>query len=408
MTVITQTSEKNEIQCPRCATVFTVDEAQYADIAQQVRTMEFEKEIHTRLAEAERIKVIEIDLAISNAGRQAQEAAAGKDVEIHRLQAELDAAATRHELAIAKAVSETERQLSDVKNKLALQTSEQKLKEASLIATHSQELTLKDEVIERFKDMKAKLSVKLLGETLEQHCETEFDRMRSLAFPLAEFGKDNDASGGTKGDYVFRDFNEDRVEYVSIMFEMKNESDVSATKKKNIDFLAKLDKDRRDKGCEYAVLVSMLEEDSELYTGITDVSHLFPKTFVVRPQFFLAIVALLRNAAQDTIVVKAELEQVKRQNIDITAFESELEGFKSAFGRNYELATRKFDTAIKEIDVAIERLQRVKEALLGSENNLRLANDKATALSVKKLTRGNPTMQAKFAALDASDEQDAA
>ena len=256
--------------------------------------------------------------------------------------------------------------------------------------------------------MKAKLSVKLLGETLEQHCEIEFNRIRSLAFPNAEFDKDNDASGGTKGDYIFRDFSDDGVEYISIMFEMKNESDVSATKKKNEDFFAKLDKDRNEKGCEYAVLVSMLEEDSELYTGITDVSHRYPKMFVVRPQFFLPIIALLRNAAQDTILVKAELEQVKKQNIDITDFETELEDFKSAFGRNYDLAKRKFDDAIKDIDVAIDRLQKVKEGLLGSENNLRLANDKATALTIKKLTKGNPTMQAKFAELESLDELDAA
>lgn len=256
--------------------------------------------------------------------------------------------------------------------------------------------------------MKAKLSVKLLGESLEQHCETEFNRMRSLAFPNATFGKDNDTSAGTKGDYVFRDFSDDDVEYVSIMFEMKNESDVTATKKKNSDFFAKLDKDRIDKGCEYAVLVSMLEEDSDLYAGITDVSHEYPKMFVVRPQFFLAIIALLRNAAQDTIMVKDELEQIKKQNIDITEFEAELEEFKSAFGRNYRLASGKFDAAIKEIDGAIARLQKVKDNLLGSENNLRLANEKATALTVKKLTKGNPTMAAKFAELGAADEHDPA
>ncbi|BDZ61542.1 hypothetical protein GCM10025873_13330 [Demequina sediminis] len=267
------------------------------------------------------------------------------------------------------------------------------------------ELAVKDELIARYKDMKAKLSVKLLGETLEQHCEIEFNRMRSLAFPNAEFAKDNDASGGTKGDYVFRDFSDDGVEYVSIMFEMKNESDASSTRKKNSDFFAKLDKDRNDKGCEYAVLVSMLEEDSELYTGITDVSHAYPKMFVIRPQFFLPMIALLRNAAQDTITVKAELEQLSKQNIDVTNFENELEDFKAAFGRNYDLAKRKFDTAIEEIDKAIDRLQKVKDALLGSGNNLRLANDKATALTVKKLTRGNETMKQKFSAIEASEQR---
>ena len=408
MTEITPTSTSNEIKCPHCGVPFTIDEAQYADIVQQVRTTEFEHELHERLAEAEKSKEIEIALAVANASQQAQKVSAAKDAEIQQLKSELKSAATEQELAVAKAVTAAEKNLNEAKSKLQLQAAEQKVKDAALKESHTKELALKDEVIDRYKDMKAKLSVKLLGETLEQHCEVEFNRMRSLAFPNAQFGKDNDASAGTKGDYVFRDFSDDDVEYVSIMFEMKNESDATATKKKNSDFFAKLDKDRNDKGCEYAVLVSMLEEDSDLYTGITDVSHLYPKMFVVRPQFFLAIIALLRNAAQDTIVVKAELEQIKKQNIDITDFESELEDFKSAFGRNYDLAKRKFDTAIKEIDSAIDRLQKVKDNLLGSENNLRLANDKATALTVKKLTKGNPTMAAKFAELDAPEELDAA
>lgn len=409
MTHITSTAAANEIKCPHCGTVFTIDEAQYANIAQQVRTTEFENELHARLAAAEKAKETEIALAISKAAQQAQKISAAKDTEIQQLTSALKSAATDQELAIAMAVSAAEKNLNEAKSKLDLQVAEQKVKDAALKESHTKELALKDELIDRYKDMKAKLSVKLLGETLEQHCEIEFNRMRSLAFPNAAFAKDNDASAGTKGDYVFRDFSDDDVEYVSIMFEMKNESDVTASKKKNSDFFAKLDKDRNEKGCEYAVLVSMLEEDSELYAGITDVSHEYPKMFVVRPQFFLAIIALLRNAAQDTIVVKAELEQIKKQNIDITDFESELEGFKSAFGRNYQLAKGKFDTAIKEIDNAIDRLQKVKDNLLGSENNLRLANDKAAALTVKKLTKGNPTMAAKFAELDvADDEQDAA
>ena len=301
-----------------------------------------------------------------------------------------------------------QQKLGEAENKLALQDAERKVKESSLKESHSKEIALKDDLIERLKDLKAKLSAKLLGETLEQHCETEFNRVRALAFPNARFGKDNDASSGTKGDYIFRDFSDDGVEYISIMFEMKNEGDTSSTKKKNVDFLAKLDKDRRDKRCEYAVLVSMLEEDSDLYTGITDVSYEYPKMFVVRPQFFLAIIALLRNAAQATIVVKAELEQVKKQSIDITNFEAELEDFKSAFGRNYNLAKGKFDTAIDDIDKAIERLQKVKEGLLGSANNLRLANDKATALTVKQLTRGNETMKAKFVELEPPQAPEAA
>ncbi|MGB3374136.1 MAG: DUF2130 domain-containing protein [Microbacterium sp.] len=402
----TTTGAAHEIKCPHCATVFTVDEAEYANIAQQVRTAEFDHELLARLAEAEKAKQTEIELAEARVAQKAQKASMESEVEIERLKQELKASSTSQQLAVAQAIADAEKRLNEAQSKLQLQVAEQKVKDAALSESHAKELTLKDDLIERYKDMKAKLSVKLLGETLEQHCEIEFNRMRALAFPNAEFGKDNDASAGTKGDYIFRDFSDDDVEYTSIMFEMKNESDVSATKKRNEDFFAKLDKDRNEKGCEYAVLVSMLEEDSELYTGITDVSHRYPKMFVVRPQFFLAIIALLRNAAQDTIEVKAELEQVKKQNIDITNFETELDGFKSAFGKNYDLAKRKFDAAIKDIDTAIDRLQKVKDALMGSENNLRIANDKASALTVRKLTKGNPTMQTKFAELEAPAEID--
>jgi len=399
-----QRTSSSEIKCPHCATVFTIDEAQYAHIAQQVRTAEFESELHARLADAEKLKQAEIAAAVATAAKQLQHAVADKDAEIQRLSADLKLAAVNQKHEVTKAVATAQQELSELQSELAVLKAEQKAKEAALKETHGRELALKDELIARYADMKAKLSVKLLGETLEQHCEVEFNRIRSLAFPHATFGKDNDASTGTKGDYVFRDFNEEGVEYISIMFEMKNEADQSASKKKNSDFFAKLDKDRRDKGCEYAVLVSMLEEESDLYTGITDVSHEYPKMFVIRPQFFLPMIALLRNAALDTITVKAELEQVKKQNIDITNFETELEDFKSGFGRNYDLAKRKFDDAIKGIDITIDRLQKVKEALLGSENNLRLANDKATALTIKKLTRGNPTMQRKFAELEAAEE----
>jgi hypothetical protein len=432
----------NEIKCPHCGTIFKIDEADYASLIHQVRTAEFEKELHARMVEAEKAKKVEIELAEAKVAQQAQEAAAKKDAEIQqlrnaidaaeaakalaiaeaekesekaigekelqieRLKGELGSAGTAHELALEKAVSAVKQQLGQAENNLALQDAERKVTEAALKESHSNEMALKDGVIDRLMDWKAKLSVKLLGETLEQHCETEFNRVRALAFPNAEFGKDNDSSGGTKGDYVFRDFSDDGVEYISIMFEMKSEADTSSTKKKNADFFAKLDKDRREKYCEYAVLVSMLEEDSELYTGITDVSHEYAKMFVVRPQFFLAIIALLRNAAQETIGVKEELEQMRKQNIDITTFEAELEGFKSAFGRDFRLAKDKFDSAIKDIDTAIDRLQKVKNALLGSENNLRLANEKAVALTVKKLTRGNKTMKAKFAELDRAPESD--
>lgn len=470
----------DEIKCPHCGTVFTIDEAQYANIAAQVRTKEFDHELHARLAEAEKAKQTEIALAEARVAQQAQQAAAQKDAEIHRLKneiegagnaqslaiaeaakdaqqalgekdaqierlkaeiesadiaqqlavtkaseashrtaaekdaeimrlrAEIEKAGTSQELAVTKAVSVLQQTLTEAESKLALQVAEQQVKESSLKESHSKEIALLQEQVEQYRDFKAKQSVKLLGESLEQHCATEFNRVRAMAFPNARFGKDNDASSGTKGDYIFRDFSADGVEYISIMFDMKNEADTTATKKKNVDFLAKLDKDRREKGCEYAVLVSRLEEDSELYTGITDLSHEYPKMFVVRPQFFLAIIALLRGAAQETIQVKAELEQIKKQNIDITNFEADLEDFKSAFGRNYDLAKRKFDTAIEDIDKAIERLQRVKEGLLGSGNNLRLANDKATALTVKKLTRGNETMAQEFAELDPSQQPEAA
>ncbi|MCA0306411.1 MAG: DUF2130 domain-containing protein [Actinobacteria bacterium] len=470
----------NEIKCPHCGTVFTIDEAEYASLVQQVRTAEFEKELHSRLAEADKTKKAEIalaeakvaqlaqevaakkdaeiqrleseiegagksqSLAIAKADQEAQKAlsekdaeiqrltselagagnaqqlalekaagealrtAAEKDVEIEHLRSELDKAGTSQELAVTRAVAVVQQKLGEAENKLVVQAAEQQAKESSLKESHSKEIALLQEQVEQYRDFKAKQSVKLLGESLEQHCETEFNRVRAMAFPNAKFGKDNDASTGTKGDYILRDFSDDGVEYISIMFDMKNEADTTATKKKNGDFLAKLDKDRRDKGCEYAILVSMLEEDSELYTGITDVSHEYPKMFVVRPQFFLAIIALLRGAARETIQVKAELEQTKKQNIDITNFESDLEDFKSAFGRNYDLAKRKFDTAIEDIDKAIERLQKVKEGLLGSENNLRLANDKATALTVKKLTRGNETMKQKFGELEPPHEPEAA
>lgn len=261
----------------------------------------------------------------------------------------------------------------------------------------------RDEAIERLKDMKARLSTKMVGETLEQHCDTEFNRIRATAFPKAYFEKDNDAREGSKGDFVFRDFDDSGTEFVSVMFEMKNESDTSATKSRNEDFFAKLDKDRNEKGCEYAVLVSLLEPDSELYnSGIVDVSHRFPKMYVVRPQFFIPMITLLRNAALNTLEYKSELALVRAQNIDITKFEDELEQFKAGFGKNFDLASRRFHTAIDEIDKSISHLQKTKEALLGCDRNLRLANDKAQDVTIKKLTRGNPTMAAKFSELSAA------
>ena len=266
----------------------------------------------------------------------------------------------------------------------------------------------RDDAIERLRDMKARLSTKMVGETLEQHCETEFNRIRATAFPRAYFEKDNDVRSGSKGDYIFRDSDEGGTEIVSIMFEMKNENDETATKKKNEDFLKELDKDRIEKGCEYAVLVSLLEPDSELYnTGIIDVSHRHPKMYIVRPQFFIPIITLLRNAAMNSLKYKSELALVKAQNIDITNFETQLDTFKTAFAKNYDLASRRFQTAIDEIDKSIDHLQKTKEALLGTDRNLRLANDKAQDVTIKKLTRGNPTMAAKFAELKDGRSSDA-
>lgn len=372
----------HQIECPNCHQVFTIDEVQYAGIAKQVRDAEFEKALGDRLALAESAK----DMAVQLAHAEFELSRQKTETELAELKGQLKSAATAKELAVAEALLKKEREQSDDRN--------------ALVESHRKELELKDEVIAQYKDFKAKLSVKLLGETLEQHCEIEFNRVRAMAFPRASFGKDNDASSGSKGDYIFRDCSEDGVEYISIMFDMKNEADTTATKKRNDDFLDKLDKDRREKQCEYAVLVSTLEAESELYNGITDVSYRHQKMFVVRPQFFVPLISLLSNAARSTLQARSELEAVRQQNIDITNFEAELEDFKTGFARNYDLAKKKFDEAINDIDKAIDRLQKVKDGLLGSENNLRLANQKADGLSVKKLTRNNPTMAAKFAQLE--------
>lgn len=407
----------NEIKCPHCHTVFTIDEAEYADIVQQVRTAEFDEELHARLAEAEKSKQTEIALAVSNVELDAQKAAADRDAEITRLKAEAEAAKIEKRLAVTEAVATVEKRLTEAENALALAETKQKLREANLMESHSTALVLVNEShtkevallngeIDRLKDYKAKLSVKMLGETLEKHCEIEFERARPMAFPDAEFGKDNDASGGTKGDYVFRDFNDEGVEFVSVMFDMKNEADESTNKKKNADHFAKLDKDRKDKGCEFAVLVSMLEEDSELYTGITPV-HGYDKMFVVRPQFFLAIITLLRNAARETIQVRAELELIKQQNIDITNFEARLFDIQSSFGDSVDKAAKQYDNAVKQIDAMIKGLEGIKENLRLWVKHLTTANGKIEGLSVKQLTRGNDTMKAKFAALEAPEDPEA-
>lgn len=359
------------------------------------------------LAQAKHDKHAAAELAEAKRVNELQKAAAAKEAEIHGLKAKLDAIEIAQKLAITEAVSAVEKERDELKNGLERVELEKQLAEKSLRDKYETQIKDRDDSIERLRDMKARLSTKMVGETLEQHCETEFNRIRAMAFPSAYFEKDNDARTGSKGDYIFRDSDEAGTEIVSIMFEMKNESDETAAKKKNEDFLKELDKDRTEKSCEYAVLVSLLEPDSELYnSGIVDVSHRYRKMYVVRPQFFIPIITLLRNAAQNSLKYKTELALVKAQNIDITDFENELDTFKTGFARNYELASKKFKTAIEEIDKTIEHLQKTKEALLGSENNLRLANNKADDLTVKKLTKGNPTMAAKFAELKNPDPSD--
>jgi len=355
------------------------------------------------LDQAKHDKQLTSELADARLVNELQMVAASKGAEIQDLRAKLDAIDVVQKLAIAEAVRAVERERDELKNDLERSELEKQLAEKSLKDKYETQIKDRDDAIERLRDMKARLSTKMIGETLEQHCETEFNRIRAMAFPNAYFEKDNDARTGSKGDYIFRDSDEAGTEIVSIMFEMKNESDRTTSKNKNEDFLKELDKDRTEKGCEYAVLVSLLEPDSELYnTGIVDVFHRYPKMYIVRPQFFLPLITLLRNAAMNSLRYKSELALVKAQNIDITNFEAELDTFKTGFAKNYELASRRFQTAIDEIDKSIDHLQKTKEALLGTDRNLRLANDKAQDVTIKKLNRGNPTMAAKFAELDNS------
>jgi hypothetical protein len=442
----------HEIICPHCTKAFKIDEAGYADILKQVRDHDFEQQLHERLELAEQVNQNAVELAKTKAVSELEKVTAAKDAEIQRLNADIKAGEAATEFAVAKAISDLEKErdaltnelkqashdkesaslLAEAKQRLAITEAvdvvkterdelkseldrarlEKQLAEKSLKEKYETQIKDRDDAIERLRDMKARLSTKMVGETLEQHCETEFNRIRATAFPRAYFEKDNDSRAGSKGDYIFRDSDEAGTEIVSIMFEMKNENDETATKKKNEDFLKELDKDRHEKNCEYAVLVSLLEPDSELYnSGIVDVSHRHRKMYVVRPQFFIPIITLLRNAAQNSLQYKTELASVRAQNIDITDFEDKLVEFKDGFARNYELASKKFKLAIEEIDKTIDHLQKTKDALLGSENNLRLANNKADDLTVKKLTKGNPTMAAKFAdlkngAAPISDEAD--
>jgi hypothetical protein len=387
----------HEIKCPHCGKAFNVDEAGYAEILSQVRDEAFEKALHERLELAEQQKKTAIELAEAKATSELKDDVAKKNAEIERLKAELEKADVTGKLALKDALGEVEKERDDLKRSLDTKDTEKELLERTLKEKYETQIKDRDDAIERLKDMKAKLSTKMVGESLEQHCEVEFNKIRAGAFPNADFAKDNDASGGTKGDFIFRESDDDGTEFISIMFEMKNELDEGSNKKKNEDFFKKLDEDRTKKGCEYAVLVSLLEPENELYnTGIVDVSHLYPRMYVVRPQFFIPIITLIRNEAYKTLKLKSELALVKAQNIDVTKFEEKLETFKTGFEKNYDLASRKFQTAIDEIDKSIKALEKTKENLLGSERNLRLANDKAQDVTVKKLTRGNPTMTEKF------------
>ncbi len=391
----------HEIKCPHCQKAFTVDEAGYADILSQVRNDQFEKELHDRLKEAEQRQKAEIALAESKVAEKLKEEASKKDAELAALKAELKATETEKKLAVQEALAKIEKERDRLKSDLEIAQAKAELEAKSQKELHQTQLKDRDDTIERLKDLKAKLSTKMVGETLEQHCEIEFEKLRQTAFRKAQFGKDNDATSGSKGDYIFRDFDDSNNEVVSIMFEMKNESDTTATKKKNVDFLKELDKDRNEKGCEYAVLVSLLEDENDLYnTGIVDVSHLYPKMYVVRPQFFIPIITLLRNTSENALQYKAELAMVKAQNIDITNFESQLNEFKVGFSKNYTLASDQFAKAIEQIDKSISAMTKVKEELEKSARNLRLANDKAQDVTIKKLTRGNPTMEQKFKELN--------
>ncbi len=394
----------HEILCPHCGKAFKIDEAGYANILKQVRDAEFQQQLHERLDLAEKDKRAAVELAVAKAAGELQKAVIDKNSEIQDLKAKLDTVAATQKLSLFEAVGAVEKERDQMKNQLKQAELEKQLMEKSLKDKYETQIKDREDTIDRLKDMKSRLSTKMVGETLEQHCETEFNRIRATAFPHAYFEKDNDARSGSKGDYIFLDKDEAGTEIVSIMFEMKNESDETATKKRNEDFLKELDKDRTEKKCEYAVLVSTLEPESELYnTGIIDVFHRYPKMYVVRPQFFLPIITLLRNAAMHSLKYKSELALVKAQNIDITNFENELESFKGAFSKNYELASKRFENAIEEIDKSIDHLQKTKEALMSTDRNLRLANDKAQDVTIKKLTKGNPTMAEKFGELKNKD-----
>lgn len=412
-----------EIKCPKCGEVFQVDESGYAAIVKQVRDKEFEKELSDRKAQfdaekqaavklmqvqtmqqmSEEISSLKQQLAASQSKLKAQ-----AEAEESRLSAQLAAKENAQKLETEKLISQKEKEIAQKEREIGLlsgkiETVKQEsfLREQGMKDGYEERLRLKDEQIAYYRDFKARQSTKMVGESLEQHCEIEFNRLRATGFQNAYFEKDNDARSGSKGDYIYREFDSQQIEFISIMFEMKNEMDETATKKKNEDFLKELDKDRREKNCEYAVLVSLLEPDSELYnSGIVDMSHRYPKMYVIRPQFFIPMITILRNAAQNALQYRQELAVIRSQNIDISRFEDDMNDFKEKFSRNFRIASERFQKAIDEIDKTIDHLQKTKEALLSSENNLRLANNKAEDLTIKRLTRNNPTMKAKFEQLE--------
>lgn len=448
-----------ELKCPNCGNFFTVDEADYASIVNQVRNAEFEAEMERRIADLHKQHQTEQQVIEANAlnkyqqelNKKAEEqirmekdwqaAIAQKDAELVRLQSELNVVEQKKQSELSLAIAGKEKEISDLKSairdkdsalEIAVLKEQQKaqedikskeaeiallkaaaeldkqnatIQENALKDRYEARLKLKQEEVDYYKDLKARMSTKMIGETLEIHCSTQFNQMLRPMMPNAYFEKDNDASGGTKGDFIFRDFGEDGTEYVSIMFEMKNEADETATKHKNEDFLKKLDTDRRAKGCEFAVLVSLLEPDNELYNGgIVDMSYRYDKMYVIRPQFFIPMITLLVQTSKKGLEYRQQLAIAQKQSIDVSNFESQLEDFRERFGKNYRLASEKFKTAIDEIDKSIQHLNKIKDALVGSEYNLRLANDKAEALTIKKLTRGNPTMKAKFEEARLADE----
>lgn len=427
----------NQIKCPHCGEEFTLNDEGYLNIINQVKTKEFNQEIHQRLEQlkVQNQKDIEIErtkvesnflqklslkeqelqslkdkilnseqaksLAVLSAEEKLKEKLKQQELIIQQLQSKIETALKDKQLETQAVLSKKEQALQELTARIELEKKQSELEKASIKQRYDEQLKQKDEAIAYYKDLKTKLSTKMVGETLEQHCEYEFNNLRALAFPRATFGKDNDIQSGSKGDYIYREVDENGVEILSIMFEMKNEQDETATKKKNEQFLKELDKDRNEKKCEYAILVSLLESDNELYNnGIVDVSHIYPKMYVIRPQFFIPMITLLRNASLNALKYKQEAALMRRQNIDITTFEDDLNAFKQAFSKNYELASRKFGDAIDEIDKTIKSLQKTKEYLISSDNNLRLANDKADSLTVKKLTKNNPTMKKKFEELE--------